>query len=127
MAIYFTIKEMIDSNMAKAYQIDNKPKEEYIKENLKKIMYILDLTRVYIGKPIYINSGYRCKKLNEIVGGVNNSMHTKGLAADFRTTSSNDIETIYNYLNIRREKFQITELIKHKQFIHMAISQSLTI
>lgn len=127
MAIYFTIKEMIYSSMAKSYQIDNEPKEEYIKENLKKIMYILDLTRVYIGKPIYINSGYRCKKLNEMVGGVINSMHTKGLAADFRTKFSPDIETMYNYLNIRREKFQITELIKHERFIHMAVSQSLTI
>ena len=127
MAIYFTIKEMINSSMAKSYQIDNEPKEEYIKENLKKIMYILDLTRVYIGKPIYINSGYRCKKLNEIAGGVINSMHTKGLAADFRTEFSPDIETMYNYLNIRREKFQITELIKYERFIHMAVSQSLII
>lgn len=127
MAIYFTIKEMTNSSMAKSYQIDNEPKEEYVKENLKKIMYILDLTRVYIGKPIYINSGYRCKKLNEMVGGVINSMHTKGLAADFRTEFSPDIETMYNYLNIRKEKFQITELIKHERFIHMAVSQSLTI
>lgn len=127
MAIYFTLKEMTESSMAKAYQIDNEPKGEYIKENLKKVMYILDLTRVYIGKPIYINSGYRCKKLNEMVGGVSNSMHIRGLAADFRTTFEPDIETMYNYLNIRKEKFQITELIKHKRFIHMAISQSLTI
>ena len=127
MAIYFTIKEMTESSAAKACQIDNEPKEEYIKENLKKVMYILDLTRVYIGKPIHINSGYRCKKLNEMVGGVSNSMHTKGLAADFRTAFEPDIETMYNYLNIRKEKFQITKLIKHKRFIHMAISQSLTI
>lgn len=127
MAIYFTIKEMTESSAAKACRIDNEPKEEYIKENLKKVMYILDLTRVYIGKPIHINSGYRCKKLNEMVGGVSNSMHTKGLAADFRTAFEPDIETMYNYLNIRKEKFQITELIKHKRFIHMAVSQSLTI
>ena len=127
MAIYFTLKEMTESSMAKAYKIDNEPKGEYIKENLKKVMYILDLTRVYIGKPIYINSGYRCKKLNEMVGGVSNSMHIKGLAADFRTTFEPDIETMYNYLNIRKEKFQITELIKYKRFIHMAISQALTI
>ena len=90
-------------------------------------MYILDLVRAHIEKPIYINSGYRCKKLNEIIGGVTNSMHTKGLAADFRTTFNTDIETIYNYLNIRRKEFQITELIKYEKFIHMAISQSLTI
>ena len=62
-----------------------------------------------------------------MVGGVINSMHTKGLAADFRTEFGPDIETMYNYLNIRREKFQITELIKHERFIHMAVSQSLTI
>ena len=127
MAIYFTLKEMTESRTAKSCQIDNEPKEEYIKDNLKKVMYILDLTRVYIGKPIHINSGYRCKKLNEIVGGVSNSMHTKGLAADFRTAFEPDIETMYNYLNIRKEKFQITELIKYKRFIHMAVSQSLTI
>lgn len=127
MAIYFNLKEMIESKTARVYQIDNKPKEDFIKENLKKVMYILDLTRVYIGKPIYINSGYRCKKLNEMVGGVSNSMHTKGLAADFRTESKSDIEKIYNYLNIRREKFQITELIKYEKFIHMAVSESLTI
>lgn len=127
MAIYFTLKEMTESSTAKVCKIDNEPKEEYIKENLKKVMYILDLTRVYIGKPIHINSGYRCKKLNEMVGGVSNSMHTKGLAADFRTAFEPDIETMYNYLNIRREKYQITELIKHKRFIHMAVSQSLTI
>mgnify|MGYP000846303788 CR=1 FL=1 len=127
MAIYFTIKEMTESSTARACQIDNWPKEKYIKENLKKVMYILDLTRVYIGKPIHINSGYRCKKLNEMVGGVSNSMHTKGLAADFRTAFEPDIETMYNYLNIRKEKFQITELIKYERFIHMAVSQSLTI
>ena len=61
------------------------------------------------------------------LGGVINSMHTKGLAADFRTEFSPDIETMYNYLNTRREKFQITELIKYERFIHMAVSQSLTI
>ena len=127
MAIYFTLKEMTSSRMAEANQIDNEPKEEFITENLKKTMYILDLTRVYIGKPIYVNSGYRCKKLNEMVGGVNNSMHTRGLAADFRTMYTKDIETMFNFLNERKDKFQITELIKYKNFIHMAISQFLTI
>ena len=85
MAIYFTIKEMTESQTAKLYHIDNTPTKEVV-ENLKKVMYILDLVRAHIEKPIYINSGYRCKKLNEIIGGVTNSMHTKGLAADFRTT-----------------------------------------
>ena len=83
MAIYFTIKEMTYSQTAKLYHIDNTPTKEVF-ENLKKAMYILDMVRVYMEKPIFVNSGYRCKKLNEMVGGVQESMHTKGLAADFR-------------------------------------------
>lgn len=127
MAIYFNLKEMTESNTAKVYQIDNEPKEDSIKENLKKVMYILDLTRVYIGKPIYINSGYRCKKLNEMVGGVSKSMHTKGMAADFRTADKKDIERMFNFLQKNKSKFQIKELINYTNFIHMAVSESLTI
>lgn len=126
MAIYFTIEEMIKSQTAEFYHIDNTPTKE-VGENLKKVMYILDMVRVHMGKPIFINSGYRCKKLNEKVGGVQKSMHTKGLAADFRTTRVEDVEEIYNFLNERREKFQIKELIKYNHFIHMAVSESLTI
>lgn len=126
MAIYFTLKEMTNSQTAELYHIDNTPTKEVV-ENLKKVMYILDMVRVHMEKPIYINSGYRCKKLNEMVGGVSNSMHTKGLAADFRAESDIDVEIMYNYLNIRREKFRITELIKYERFIHMAVSQLLTI
>ena len=84
MAIYFTIKEMTKSRTAELYCMDNTPTEGVI-ENLKKVMYILDIVRAHIGKPILVNSGYRCKRLNEMVGGVQESMHTKGLAADFRT------------------------------------------
>lgn len=127
MAIYFTIKEMTNSNMARTYQINNEPEEEFIKENLKKIMYILDLVRVYIRKPIYVNSGYRCKKLNDIVGGARNSMHTKGLAADIRTLDREDLNTIFEFLKKNQTKFQIKELIKYTNFIHVAVSESLTI
>lgn len=126
MAIHFTIKEMIKSQTAELYHIDNTPTKEVV-ENLKKVMYILDMVRVHMGKPIFVNSGYRCKKLNEKVGGVQKSMHTKGLAADFRTTRVEDVEEMYNFLNERREKFQIKELIKYNHFIHMAVSESLTI
>lgn len=34
------------------------------------------------GKPLKINSGYRCKELNAAVGGVPTSQHVKGEAAD---------------------------------------------
>lgn len=126
MAIYFTLKEMTESQTAKLYHIDNTPTEE-VAENLKKVMYILDMVRVHMGKPIFVNSGYRCKKLNEMVGGVQKSMHTKGLAADFRTEKKEDISTMFEFLSKNKSKFQIKELIKYTNFIHVAVSESLTI
>lgn len=126
MAIYFTIKEMTKSQTAKLYHIDNTPTEKII-GNLKKVMHILDMIRTYIGKPILINSGYRCQKLNEIVGGVQNSMHTKGLAADFRTREKEDINTMFEFLKKNQKDFKIKELINYKTFIHMGVSETLTI
>lgn len=126
MAIYFTIKEMTKSQTAKVYHIDNTPTEEVV-ENLKKVMYILDMVRVHMGKPILINSGYRCRKLNEIVGGVHESMHTRGLAADFRTGKIEDINRMFEFLKENHEDFKIIELINYTTFIHMGISETLTI
>ena len=126
MAIYFTIKEMTKSQTAELYHIDNTPTKEVI-ENLKKVMYILDMVRVHMGKPIFINSGYRCKKLNEIVGGAQKSMHIKGLAADIRTKEKEDINTMAEFLKENREEFKIIELIKYRTFIHIGVSETLTI
>lgn len=126
MAIYFNIKEMTKSQTAKLYHIDNTPNEKVI-GNLKKVMYILDMVRTYIGKPILINSGYRCEKLNEMVGGVQKSMHTKGLAADFKTKGKEDINTMFEFLKKNQKDFKIIELIKYKNFIHMGVSETLTI
>lgn len=126
MAIYFTIKEMTKSQTAKLYHIDNTPTEKVI-ENLKKVMYILDMVRVHMGKPILVNSGYRCKKLNDMVGGVQESMHTRGLAADFRTGKIEDIDNMFEFLKENRKEFKIIELINYRTFIHMGISETLTI
>ena len=127
MAIYFTIKEMTKSQTAKVYHIDNTPTEEEVVENLKKVMYILDMVRVHMGKPIFVNSGYRCKKLNDIVGGVRESMHIRGLAADFRTEKIEDINRMFEFLKENHKEFKIIELINYTTFIHMGVSETLTI
>lgn len=126
MAIYFTIEEMTKSQTAKLYHIDNTPTKEVVK-NLKKVMYILDIVRVYIGKPILVNSGYRCERLNEMVGGVQKSMHTKGLAADFRTGEKEDINTMFEFLKKNQKEFKIIELLNYTTFIHIGVSETLTI
>lgn len=42
----------------------------------------LQVIRNHFGKPVIINSGYRCQKHNKTVGGVTNSKHCTGMAAD---------------------------------------------
>lgn len=127
MAIYFTDEEMIHSTTARINRVVNYPESTEITGNLKKTMYILDIIRAFAGEPIIINSGYRCKKLNELVGGKSNSYHLKGLAADFRTCNRENLTKVFNFLTKNKEKFHIKELINYGSFIHMAISESLTI
>lgn len=50
--------------------------------NIKKLAESLQMLRDDIGLPIRINSGYRSPEHNEKIGGVKNSQHTKGTAAD---------------------------------------------
>ncbi len=56
---------------------DSVPYYEY--RNTKKV---LEPLRNYYGKAIHINSGYRCRALNELVHGVPHSQHLTGEAAD---------------------------------------------
>ena len=47
-----------------------------------QLVEYLQKIRDHFGKPIRINSGYRCSKHNVNVGGASQSYHTKGMAAD---------------------------------------------
>lgn len=48
----------------------------------ERLIWMLDLARDRAGLPFVITSGYRCIEHNTEVGGVVNSAHLKGLAAD---------------------------------------------
>ena len=48
---------------------------------------VLEPLRQHYGQPIRITSGYRCEALNMAVGGVSNSQHQYGEAADLSVPS----------------------------------------
>lgn len=50
------------------------------------LVYQLQLLRERIGKPILVNSGYRCPKHNAAVGGAPQSYHLRGMAADIQVS-----------------------------------------
>ena len=54
-------------------------------ENLEALMEnVLEPARAAYGKPLYVNSGYRCSIHNAAVGGASGSQHMRGEAADLR-------------------------------------------
>ena len=88
----FTYEDFIRSSTAARMGIDNRPKtteeEKEVIENLRNLcLEVLQPLRDYVGAPVHINSGYRCKALNLAVGGVKNSQHSRGEAADIRIAS----------------------------------------
>jgi hypothetical protein len=77
----FRLWELVRSSTADRLGIDNTPNQEEI-ENLKKLCEnILQPARDALG-PIRVSSGFRSEKLNIAVGGVSNSDHRLGFAAD---------------------------------------------
>lgn len=108
---YFTIEELTKSATAKRLGIDNTPNRE-IQTNLKALVdNVLDPLRQRFGAPIIVTSGYRCDRLNKVVGGATNSQHCKGMAADIRTVSDNRAD------NMRLLRCLIASDLKFDQLI----------
>ena len=61
-------------------------------------VYMLDSARTIAGVPFEINSGYRSQQHNRLVGGVDNSAHTKGLAADIKVSNGAERKKVLDAL-----------------------------
>ena len=78
----FTLAELTVSSTAKAKGIKNKPGAQEIANLTALCVMVLQPLREAMGQSIKIGSGYRCTALNAAVGGVSNSQHVLGQAAD---------------------------------------------
>ena len=92
---YFTIKELTRSATANSQGIDNTPTPEIRAKLETLITGCLDPIRHIYGHPIIVSSGYRSQALNAAVGGVANSQHTKGEAADLVPASGGSLAGIF--------------------------------
>lgn len=127
---YFQFSEFIKSDIADRLDIDNKVSDaRYVANIYSLVDGVLDPLRDFIDIPIYINSGYRCRRLNEAVGGSYNSQHIQGLAADISFGKNEHLcEWIYSVL--KSEEYPMYKhidqciLYKDKRFIHVSISDS---
>ena len=79
---HFTLAELCKSGTAARRGIKNIPSEEQISNLRALCVNVLEPARKLLNAPIYVNSGFRSPELNVGVGGVGNSQHLKGQAAD---------------------------------------------
>ncbi len=98
---YFTLNELCRSNTAQHYGITNKPDAQAVRNLNALVDHVLDPLRRQFGKPIYVNSGYRCPQLNKLVGGSVRSQHMRGEAADIR---AQDMAALTNLVIEMRRK-----------------------
>ena len=79
---HFSLEELTASATAKARGINNEPDQQAIINLTALCVAVLEPLRQWWGREVKIGSGYRCTKLNDAVGGVRNSQHMNGQAAD---------------------------------------------
>ena len=116
---YFSIKEMTKSNTATAEGIDNTPDQTITNNLIKLIEAVLDPLREWYGKPIIVNSGYRCEALNKAIGGAKSSQHMLGEAADITVGSKEENEKLFNYI---KDNLEFDQLINESDFSWVHVS-----
>lgn len=84
---YFTISELLHSDTAVARKLWNGANREQEDNLIALVDAVLDPLRLFYGKPIHVSSGFRTAAVNRAVGGVANSQHLRGEAADIDTGS----------------------------------------
>lgn len=110
---------MTKSNTATAKGIDNTP-DQTITDNLTKLIEaVLDPLREWYGKPIIVNSGYRCEALNKAIGGAKSSQHMLGEAADITVGSKEENEKLFDYI---KDNLEFDQLINESDFSWVHVS-----
>ena len=107
--MHFTIEELCASDTAKRLGINNQPNMQQMINLVYLCAYVLEPLRVAMGEPIKIGSGFRCPALNKAVGGVSNSQHLKGQAADL--CIDGDLKKGRKWFNYIRDNLPFDQLI----------------
>ena len=110
--MHFTIEELYASKTAKDKGINNMPSVREMVNLVYLAAYVLEPLRKAMGEPIKIGSGFRCQQLNKAVGGVSNSQHLTGQAADL--CIDGDIQKGRKWFEYIRKHLPFDQLIWEK-------------
>jgi zinc D-Ala-D-Ala carboxypeptidase len=94
---HISFEEATKSPTAKRLGIINEPNETQLLAMKTVAGMCFEPLREWYGKPIKINSFFRCLELNKAVGGSLNSQHCKGEAIDMDAGSREENKKLYDW------------------------------
>ena len=118
---HFALEEFTYSRIAVENGIDNTPPAETKKSLLHIVTYLLEPLRKVYKAPIAILSGYRSEEVNRRAGGVANSQHRKGEAADCYVEEGP--EKLLAVLYRSGLVFDQAILYRHRRFLHLSLTE----
>lgn len=114
----FTLEELTYSRTAIENGLENVPNPQALTALKNLVTYLLQPLRDKYGSTIAVTSGYRNQAVNLLVGGVENSQHIRGEAADCYIA-----EGPVKLLEILKDSglpFDQAIIYKRKKFLHLS-------
>jgi len=117
----FSISELIKSDTATKYGINNMPNLQQLDNMLKLIVLCLQPIRDKLNKPMMVTSGFRCEQLNKLVGGAKTSQHLEGKAVDFIVPNAS-ISSVIDF--IKKSGIEYDQLInEYDKWVHISYNK----
>lgn len=117
---HFSFAEFTKSDTARRYHIINEITDWEVRDNIIALVEnLLQPLREAWEQPLFINSGYRCRELNEKVGGVESSQHRKGEAADVGCSNPLELARLVLKLNLPFDQMGL-----YPTFLHLSYTDN---
>ena len=119
----FTLEQLIKSDTAVRRRIleQGNPSQETVYNLTNLCENILEPLEFAFTKPLRINSGYRCLRLNIAVGGARYSQHVEGKAVDITCAAATNEMIIKAVLNFGIEFDQMID--EFGSWVHISYNQ----
>lgn len=114
----FMLDEFITSAEGERAGIDNTPPPPVILQLKRLCTLALQPLRDELQRPVVISSGFRCPRLNRLIGGASDSAHMYGRAADVKVPGMHPKEVC---AIVQRLRLPFDRLIYEGTWTHIGI------